>query len=47
MKSKIDYESAEIRVIDFAVSDIITISDGSMGTSGGNSTESGWTPLEW
>ena len=47
MKPKIDYEKTEIRVIDISHFDVITTSEGSIGTSSGNSTENGWTPIEW
>ena len=47
MKLKINYEKAEIEVVRIGYSDVITTSGDSMGTGSGNSTEDGWTPVDW
>ena len=48
MKHKDRYEHAEITLITFGFTDIITSSDGeSMSTGSGNKTDDGWTPVEW
>lgn len=46
MKHKFDYEKANIDVISFEDTDVITTS-GSIETGSDNMTSEGWTPIEW